>query len=132
MNNLWLPKICLALLGLLLIDAQSLYAATATASPTGQGVTFVHLLVKQDYRSAYEQFDDHVKHVLPPEQLAAAWHQVTGKLGAFKTTGQTKIVPANGYTAVFVKSIFDHGAIWVQLAYDKSGKIAGIHFLPSS
>lgn len=132
MKNLSLQKLCLALLVLLLFSTQALYAATAAAPLTGQSVSFVHLLANQNYQAAYDDFDDQVKHALPPDQLAAVWHQATGNLGAFKTTGQTKIAATHGYTVVYVKSIFDHGAIWVQVAYDKSGKIAGIHFLPAS
>jgi hypothetical protein len=131
MKSLWIAKIRFALMLLLLVGPNVVYA-TIPAPLADQAVTFVHLLVKHDYQAAYKHFDSQVKHALPPDQLAVAWNQITGKLGTFKTTGQTKVAPARGYTAVFVKSIFDHGAIWVQVAYDKSGKIAGIHFLPTS
>jgi len=134
MKKLRPQRVYLALFLLLFFETQMVYAATSIAATplTKQAVTFVHLLVKQNYQAACEDFDAQVKHALPPEQLAAAWQQMTGKLGTFKTTSQTKVVPTHGYVAVFVKSIFDNGAIWVQLAYDKSGKIAGVHFVPTS
>jgi hypothetical protein len=109
---------------------------TAQADPpagvTKQALAFVTLLADQKDQDAFDQFDDQVKAGLPSDKLKAVWQEVIGQQGAFKNTGQTKTAEVHGYTVVYVESVFERGSLWVQVAYDKDGKIGGLHFLPKT
>jgi hypothetical protein len=108
------------------------HAADAPSDNAKQAVAFVTLLADQKYPDVEQQFSDQVKAALPADKLQGVWTKVLGRFGAFKTTGQTKTAEIQGSTAVYVESIFEHGSLWVQVAYDKDGKIDGLHFLPKT
>jgi|SRR5215469_14265141 len=121
----------MAALALLLFVGTAAHA-DAPPDPAKQAVAFVNLLVGQKYPDAAAQFDDRMKAALPADQLQTAWQQVTGQMGEFKNTGATKVTEAQEHTIVFVEGVFTKGSFWVQVAYDKDGKVGGLHFFPET
>ena len=110
----------------------SLVSFAANAAPADDAAAFLALLSGQKYQAAVEDFDQRMKDGLPAAKLESVWQGLVGQLGAFQNTGETKTASAQGYTLVYVKTNFARGAIWAQVAYDKDGKVAGLHFLPTS
>ncbi|MDE2091610.1 MAG: hypothetical protein KGJ08_06910 [Gammaproteobacteria bacterium] len=57
--------------------------------------------------------------------------QLTSLAGDYVKTGETKTAEYQGDTIILVKTLFKNGALWTQVAFDKSGKVAGLFFKPA-
>lgn len=110
----------------------SLAANNPTAdNPTSKAEALVHSLAAGDYTSAEADFNAQMQQGLPAAKLKEVWSQITAQAGAYLKTGETKSAQYQGDTIVLVKTQFKNGALWAQVAFDKSGKVAGLYFKPA-
>jgi hypothetical protein len=84
------------------------------------------------WREACEDFDDTMAARLDPDRLAAGWAQVIGMVGSFERIGEPRAYPAGDYTIVDTPLYFEAGELTGRISYDRAGKVAGLHFLPSN
>ena len=84
------------------------------------------------WREATSGFDDTMAARLGPDRLAAGWAQVIGMVGAFERIGEPRAYPAGDYTIVDTPLYFEAGELNGRISYDRAGKVAGLHFLPSN
>lgn len=105
-------------------------SASTKSNYVTEAENFVHMLAKGDYTTATANFTDQMKQDLSADKLKATWEQLTAQAGGYMGTGEAKSLDYQGDTVVLVKTQFKNGALWTQLAYDKSGKIAGLYFKP--
>ena len=119
----------------LLLGTSLAFAANDKPTPNGQvqqAQILVTQLSKGNFAAAEADFNDKMKQALPAAKLKAVWVQITGQAGAFQKTGETKTLNYQGNPIVLVKTVFKDGELWTQVAFDKTGKIAGLYFKPAS
>jgi Protein of unknown function (DUF3887) len=104
----------------------------STHNPVGTAQALVHSLAAGDYASLEANFNTQMQQGLPTEKLKEAWNQITAQAGNYLKTGETKTAQYQGDTIVLVKTLFKNGTLWTQVAFDKSGKVAGLYFKPAS
>lgn len=94
--------------------------------------TLVTQLSKGNFAAVETEFNDKMKQELPTARLKAVWTQITEQAGAFQKTGETRTLNYQDDPIVLVKTVFKDGELWTQVAFDKTGKIAGLYFKPAS
>ncbi|HET7396033.1 MAG TPA: DUF3887 domain-containing protein [Gammaproteobacteria bacterium] len=94
--------------------------------------TLVTQLSKGNFAAVETEFNDKMKQELPTARLKAVWTQITEQTGAFQKTGETRTLNYQDDSIVLVKTVFKDGELWTQVAFDKTGKIAGLYFKPAS
>lgn len=124
-------KLVILLLMVTFISAAAL-AAKPSATFSDQAVTLVNELATGNYAEAEANFNARMQQGLPTEKLKVVWEQITTQAGAFQKTGETQSVKYGSDTVILVKTLFKNGALWTQVAFDPSGKIAGLYFKPAS
>jgi len=92
---------------------------------------FVDLLVKGDFAAAEEKFDDTVKVALPVSKLEEIWGALQNQAGAFQQQTGTHTARTQGYDVVFVTCQFEQMLLDVQVVFNDSDLIAGLHFVPA-
>lgn len=112
-------------------------ASQSTPTPSGTAElektarAFVALLAKGDFAGAVAQFDANMKRALPESKLRETWNALISQIGKFKRAGSTRTDTAAGYRIVFVTCEFENSKIDVKIAFDQSGQVAGLFFVPS-
>ena len=110
-------------------------AATDNTKQTSQVVEATQLIMqfsKGDFKSCQRLFTAKMQQVLPPLKLQAVWKELIGQAGSFQGTGKSSTADSGPYHIVFLKSKFKNTTLWEQVVYDKTGKIAGLFYKPSS
>jgi dienelactone hydrolase len=97
--------------------------ATATA--------FVAKLAAGDFAGAAATFDDTMTTALPADKLKAVWQEVVQGAGAYQGPTATRVQTSGQYRIVFVTTAFADVSLDVKVVYDRSGKVAGLFFLPA-
>jgi Protein of unknown function (DUF3887) len=110
----------------------ALTTAAAADDPVTKAEELVHALAARDYKSAEANFDATMQQGLPADKLKEDWEQITAQAGAYVKTGETKTVEYQGDTVILVKTLFKNGELWTQVAFDKSGRVAGLYFRPAN
>jgi hypothetical protein len=87
------------------------------------------LLGQQQFKEVSTRFNDQMKEAMPPERLEASWTHVMMHLGPFKTIKLARKDPE--FDRVDVRCVFENGPMIVRIAFDPSGKIAGLWMLPA-
>src|SRR5579863_1135588 len=87
------------------------------------------LLRQQQFKEVSTRFNDQMKETMPAERLEASWMHVMMHLGPFKTIRSAKKDPE--FDRVDVRCEFENGPMIVRIAFDPSGKIAGLWMLPA-
>ena len=122
-----------ALVVSLMIAALSTFTAVIAANnPVTEAETLVHSLAAGKYTSVEATFNAQMQQGLPAKKLEEAWKQITAQAGSYVKTGETKTAEYHGDTVVLVKTLFKNGVLWTQVAFDKSGKVAGLYFRPAN
>ena len=88
-----------------------------------------HLLGQQQFKEVSTRFNDQMKETMPPERLEASWTHVMMHLGPFKSIKVARKDPE--FDRVDVRCVFENGPMVVRIAFDPSGKIAGLWMLPA-
>jgi dienelactone hydrolase len=98
--------------------------------PEALARAFVEEMVAGKFEQAAARFDETVGKLMPAAKLAETWQGVQGQAGAFqKITGTTRR-DAQGYRIVLVTCLFASTSLNVQVAFDATDHIAGLHFAP--
>ena len=87
------------------------------------------LLRQQQFKEVGTRFNDHMKVSMPPDRLEASWAHVMMHLGPFKNIRLARKDPE--FDRVDVRCEFENGPMIVRIAFDPSGKIAGLWMLPA-
>ena len=87
------------------------------------------LLRQQQFKEVSTRFNDQMKETMPPGRLEASWVHVMMHLGAFKSIKLARKDPE--FDRVDVRCEFENGPMIVRVAFDPSGKIAGLWMLPA-
>jgi hypothetical protein len=87
------------------------------------------LLGQQQFKEVSTRFNEQMKEAMPPDRLEASWTHVMMHLGAFKNIKAARKDPE--FDRVDVRCEFENGPMIVRLAFDPSGKIAGLWMLPA-
>jgi hypothetical protein len=87
------------------------------------------LLHQQQFKDVSARFNDQMKETMPTERLEASWTHVMMHLGPFKSIRTVRKDPE--FDRVDVRCEFENGPMIVRLAFDPSGKIAGLWMLPA-
>jgi hypothetical protein len=67
---------------------------------------------------------------LDADELAAAWAQVIGLVGAYERRDEPRVFQAGDYAVVDVPLYFEAGERTGRISYDRAGRVAGLFFLP--
>ncbi|HLJ23379.1 MAG TPA: DUF3887 domain-containing protein [Candidatus Acidoferrales bacterium] len=87
------------------------------------------LLQQQHFAEVNAKFTQRMKDTMPTDRLQGSWMHVMTHLGAFKSIRSARKDPESDL--VNVRCDFENGQIIVRLAFDPSGKIAGLWMLPA-
>ena len=87
------------------------------------------LLGRQQFKEVSTRFNDQMKEKMPPDRLEASWMHVMMHLGPFKSIKLARKDPE--FDRVDVRCMFENGPMVVRIAFDPSGKIAGLWMLPA-
>jgi hypothetical protein len=87
------------------------------------------LLQQRQFKEVSTRFNDQMKETMPTDRLEASWTHVMMHLGPFKNIKLARKDPE--YDRVDVRCVFENGPMIVRLAFDPSGKIAGLWMLPA-
>jgi Protein of unknown function (DUF3887) len=87
------------------------------------------LLREQQFKEVSTRFNDRMKETMPSDRLEASWTHVMMHLGPFKDIKLARKDPE--FDRVDVRCEFENGPMIVRIAFDPSGKIAGLWMLPA-
>ncbi len=87
------------------------------------------LLRRQQFKEVNTRFNDQMKESMPADRLEASWGHVMTHLGPFKSIRVARKDPE--LDRVDVRCEFENGPMIVRIAFDPSGKIAGLWMLPA-
>ncbi len=107
-------------------------APVSDASPESMEASakaITDLLRQQQFKEVSTRFNDQMKETMPPDRLEASWTHVMMHLGPFKSIQLARKDPE--FDRVDVRCVFENGPMIVRIAFDPSGKIAGLWMLPA-
>jgi hypothetical protein len=87
------------------------------------------LLRQQQFKEVSTRFNDQMKESMPADRLEASWAHVMTHLGPFKSVRMARKDPEQD--RVDVRCEFENGPMIVRIAFEPSGKIAGLWMLPA-
>jgi hypothetical protein len=91
--------------------------------------TITDLLRQNQFKEVSTRFNDQMKEAMPADRLEASWMHVMMHLGPFKNIRVARKDPE--FDRVDVRCEFGNGPMIVRIAFDPSGKIAGLWMLPA-
>lgn len=111
-------------------------AAPAQGAPAAQdyealGKELTQNLAARQFDKVVARFDERVAAALPLAKLSATWDALLSQVGAFRGITGTRAEEHQGYHVVFVTCEFEKANLDAQFAFDSSGRVAGLHFVPS-
>lgn len=122
-------KPLLLLLSLALLSSPAALALNSKTA-TQQAKAFLRSMARGHFTGLERNFTQRMKRALAPKRLTAIWMAKTNRLGRFQGLGLTKVVKYQRYKIVFVKALYRTSSIWVKVVLNRSGKIAGLFFIP--
>jgi hypothetical protein len=87
------------------------------------------LLRQHEFSEVSTRFNDQMRVRMPTDRLEASWMHVMMHLGPFKNIRAARKDPE--FDRVDVRCEFENGPMIVRIAFDPSGKIAGLWMLPA-
>jgi len=102
-------------------------ASAETMEASAKAIT--DLLRQQQFKEVSTRFNDQMKAAMPADHLEASWMHVMTHLGPFKNMKLARKDPE--LDRVDVRCVFENGPMIVRVAFDPSGKIAGLWMLPA-
>jgi len=87
------------------------------------------LLRQLQFKEVSTRFNDQMKTSMPADRLEASWAHVITHLGPFKSIRTARKDPEED--RVDVRCEFENGPMIVRIAFEPSGKIAGLWMLPA-
>jgi len=92
---------------------------------------FVELLVKEQFSTATENFDETMKNAFPTENLEEVWKSTISQMGPFKQQIGIRKEKQLEYDIVFVTCEFEKGPLDVKLVYNSENQVAGLFIVPT-
>lgn len=100
------------------------------SSPQAAARRFIELLAAQRFADATAMFDAKMTEALSTDELGSMWAELSKALGGFKEMGAPRREDAGPYRVVNLPCVFANGALDAKLAWDDTGKLAGLFFSP--
>lgn len=106
--------------------------ATAQTPPdeTTGARALVQALAAGDWAAASRGFSAEMRAALPPEQLAAAWSQITAQAGAFREIRAVRVDSLPEGRLAIVETAFERAPLDVRVTLLPNGEIGGLFFAP--
>lgn len=76
------------------------------------------------------QLDARMRSALTADKLTQAWAQLQEQAGPFDSVGQARLTSAGQHSTVVVDCAFAKAHIDARIVYDRTGKVAGLRFVP--
>lgn len=80
--------------------------------------------IEADYNAQMATF-------LPPGKLAEIWEKIKSQLGAFKSLNGSREEALQDVEKITLHCVFERQTLDIIIAFDRTGKISGLHFSPS-
>lgn len=96
----------------------------------GIAQNFIDLLIKADFKSATNMFDDQMKIALNEDKLQETWINTIAEAGALLQLNPTDTAEMEDYKIVIIRCDFQRAIINVQVVFNKQGEISGLNFIP--
>ena len=93
---------------------------------------FIDLLLKADFTSATNMFDDQMKIALNEAKLQETWINTIAEAGALLQLNPTRTAEMEGYKIVIIRCDFQRTIIDVQVVFNEQGQISGLNFIPTN
>ncbi|UBF25272.1 DUF3887 domain-containing protein [Kovacikia minuta CCNUW1] len=90
----------------------------------------VDLLAKGKFAEVTKKFDSRMKQGLSTEKLKQTWQAVVAEVGPYKRQVSSRIEKVQQYDVVSVTCEFAKAKLDIQVTFDRSQKIAGLHLIP--
>ncbi len=90
----------------------------------------VGLLAARDFATAVKSFDATMSEALPAANLGEVWRTLEAQAGPFKEQTGARQETEAGLAIVFVTCRFERAVLEAKFAFDPSGKVAGLYFVP--
>lgn len=103
-----------------------------TANYEALARSFIGTLAAGQYDAAESQFDAAMQHALPASALQAFWGRMTAAQGAYQVISASQVQERGAFHVAVISAEFERGAIAFVIAFNSEGKIAGLHFNPST
>ncbi|MGB6875918.1 MAG: alpha/beta fold hydrolase [Candidatus Acidiferrales bacterium] len=87
-------------------------------------------LAARHFDKVFAQFDATMAAAIPADKLAQIWDQVLAQAGAFQKISSSQVIEKSTYHVATVTCAFEKAPLDIILAFDDSGRIAGLHFAP--
>ena len=102
----------------------------ATTDLKAAAAKVVDLLVKGKFAEVNQKFDPTMQKGLSAEKLKQTWQSIVAEVGPFKRQVSSRIEKVQQYDVVSVTCDFAKAKLDVQVTFDRSQKIAGLHLIP--
>lgn len=93
---------------------------------------FIELLLKGDFTSAANGFDDQMKIARDESKLQETWINTISDVGALLRLNPTQTVEAEGYKIVTIRCDFQRAIIDVRIVFNEQRQISGLNFIPTN
>lgn len=94
--------------------------------------SFIDMLLKGDFTSATDKFDDQMKNAFNEDKLKETWINTVAEAGALLHLNTERTAETEGYRIVIIRCDFQRVVIDVQVVFNKEGQISGLNFIPTS
>lgn len=95
-----------------------------------RAMVLVASLTAGRWEDARADFGEAVARKLGAGQLAAVWARLAGTAGRLEHTGRPVVYQAGDFTVTDIPLSFEAGERTARVAFDRHGKVAGLHFVP--
>jgi uncharacterized protein len=95
-----------------------------------RGKEIVSQLAAREFNKVEARFDATMFSLMPSAKLAETWDVVLAQAGSFKSIQGTRQEEVQGHHLVFVTSQFEQTSLDIKLAFNTSGQVAGLFFVP--
>lgn len=106
--------------------------STATQDATTLGRAVIEQLTHEEFAKVYAQFLPPMQSALPEEKLKATWMTIASQVGAFKKVAGARVEDHGAIKTAITTCEFERALVDISLAFDASGKIAGMNFRPAT
>lgn len=106
--------------------------AGAAQDVTALGRSVIEQLTHEEFAKVYALFLPPVQAAMPEDRLKATWATLGAQVGAFKKVVGGRVEDHGAIKTAVTTCEFDRATIDIVLAFDASGKIAGMNFRPAT
>jgi dienelactone hydrolase len=108
------------------------FSQAQNPDPESVATEAVSQLAARHFSKVESRFDDRMQMGLPQDALSAVWDSILEQTGPFQGIVGTHLTEQPGMQIVFVTCQFKHALLDARIAVDSRGRIAGLHFVPST